>query len=135
MERILPELDDTDRFFWQSGEDGHLRFKQCIDCHYFIHPPVNLCPKCMSRKVQSTVVSGRATIESYTVNYHAWKPNLTDPYVIAIVTMNEQSDLRLTTNIINCPIESVHIGMIVEVIFEHNEDVYLPLFQPECNNI
>jgi len=130
MERTLPKLEDDDRFFWEGGKDGRLRFKQCVKCDYFIHPPVNFCPECMSREVRPAEVSGRATIETYTVNYQAWHPNLAVPYVIAIVAIQEQSGLRLTTNIINCSVESIHIGMEVEVIFEYIEDVYLPLFQP-----
>ena len=135
MERTLPELNDDDRFFWQSGKDGLLRFKQCVKCSYFIHPPVNFCPECMSKDVRQKEVSGRAFIVSYTVNYQAWHPNLTTPYVIAVVEIQEQSGLRLTTNIVNCPIESVHIGMEVGVVFEKMEDVYLPFFQPVRSRI
>ena len=52
------------------------------------------------------------------------------PYVIAIVELDEQPGLRLTTNIVNCPVEAVHIGMRVRVLFDHREDVWLPLFEP-----
>jgi hypothetical protein len=31
---------------------------------------------------------------------------------------------------VGCPPESVHIGMQVEVTFEHRDDVWLPLFAP-----
>ena len=42
--------------------------------------------------------------------------------------MVEQSDIRLMTNLVDIEPEDVHIGMEVEVVFEHNDDVYLPLF-------
>ena len=42
--RILPKLDDGNRFFWTSGADGRLRFLRCQDCGYFIHPPQPICP-------------------------------------------------------------------------------------------
>jgi uncharacterized OB-fold protein len=45
--------------------------------------------------------------------------------------MDEQPGLRLTTNIVNCAIEEVRIGMRVRVLFEPYEDVWLPLFEPD----
>ena len=43
-----------------------------------------------------------------------------------------QADLRLTTNIVNCPAERLAIGMSLRVVFEIlNDDVALPLFEPE----
>ena len=43
---VLPELDDTNRFFWTSGEDGLLRFLGCEACGYLLHPPGPRCPEC-----------------------------------------------------------------------------------------
>ena len=43
----------------------------------------------------------------------------------------EQPGLRLMTNIVSCPVESVRIGMRVRVVFEQREDVWIPLFEPE----
>ena len=51
--------------------------------------------------------------------------------MIAIVEMDEQSGLRLTTNIVNCDIQAVAIGMRVRVLFEQCADVWLPLFEPD----
>ena len=53
--------------------------------------------------------------------------------MIGLVELVEQADLRLTTNIINCAPESLAIGMPLRVVFEEiNEDVALPLFEPEA---
>lgn len=38
------------------------------------------------------------------------------------------------TNIVNCPIDDVTIGMKVRVIFKNIEDVWLPLFEPDPIN-
>ena len=56
------------------------------------------------------------------------------PYVIGLVELVEQPGLRLMTNIINCPIERVQIGMPLRVVFENvSDEVALPLFEPEAN--
>ena len=53
-----------------------------------------------------------------------------DSYIIAWVSLDEQPDVRLTTNLIDIEPEDVSIGIAVEVVFEHSDDVYLPLFRP-----
>jgi acetyl-CoA acetyltransferase len=52
------------------------------------------------------------------------------PYVIANVALVEDVDVRLTTNIVECDPADVEIGQVVEVVFEQQEDVWLPLFRP-----
>jgi uncharacterized OB-fold protein len=76
-------------------------------------------------------VSGKGTVEAFTINRQPWWGALTEPYAVAIVTLEEQSGLNLTTNVVNCALEAVHIGMPVRVVFEKTEDVWLPLFEPD----
>lgn len=128
--RTLPKLTDENRFFWTSGSDGKLRFARCQDCKNIIHPPSPICSQCLSKNVQPEEVSGYAKIASYTINYQKWLPNLQTPYAIGIVEIEEQPNVRLTTNIVNCELDDIHIGMRVKVLFEQCEDVYLPLFEP-----
>jgi uncharacterized OB-fold protein len=52
------------------------------------------------------------------------------PYAIAIVEIDEQPSVRLMTNIVGCPADSVRIGMRVRAVFDHRDDVWIPLFQP-----
>lgn len=84
----------------------------------------------MSDSVSPQPVSGTAVVETFTVNYRAWGSGMEVPYVIAIVVLDEQPGLRLTTNIVGIDPEAVAIDMPVRVIFEQDEDVWLPLFTP-----
>jgi uncharacterized OB-fold protein len=127
--RVLPRLDDTNRFFWTSGEDGRLRFLRCGACHHYVHPPVPRCPYCLEGTLAPQPVSGDGTVHSFTVNYQQWIP-WSGPYVIGLVTIAEQEDVRLTTNVVDCALEDVRVGMAVEVTFEQVEDIWLPLFRP-----
>ena len=126
----LPEITDENRHFWQGGAEGRLQFLHCPECDYYLHPPGPVCPFCHSRELQVKPVSGRATVLSFTLNYQPWLPGLEVPYAIAIVEIEEQKGVRLTTNIVNCEIDDVIIGMPVKVLFEQREDVYLPVFEP-----
>jgi uncharacterized OB-fold protein len=127
--RLLPRLDDDNRFFWTSGADGQLRFLRCQDCRTFVHPPSPVCPDCLSPDLAPEVVSGRATLIAYTCNVQEWIPG-SGPYLIGLVAIAEQESVRLTTNLVDLELEQAHDGMDLEVVFEHDDDVYLPLFRP-----
>jgi acetyl-CoA acetyltransferase/uncharacterized OB-fold protein len=128
--RLLPELTDKTEFFWKSGEDGKLRFQRCSACGELRHPPVAVCPYCQSDDWEPAAVSGRAVVAGFTINEHMWLPSFPPPYVIAIVAIEEDDRVRLTTNIVNCEPGDVFVGMKVQVTFEHDEDVWIPLFEP-----
>ena len=128
--RVLPRLTEVNRDFWTGGAKGELRFWRCQDCGYYIHPPAPICPACRSLDRQPTVVSGRATVVGVTVNAHPWLPGFDPPYVIAVVALEEDPTVRLTTNIVGCEPDEVGIGDVVSVQFLQYEDVWLPLFEP-----
>ena len=127
--RPLPELTPWTSWFWTSGEDGQLRIQGCTDCGTLVHPPAPICPTCRSRSSEPTTVSGRGTIVGYTVNQHQWLPDMEPPYAIAVVALAESADVRLTTNIVGCDPDDVHIGQQVSVRFEQYDDVWLPMFE------
>ena len=128
--RPLPELTPFNEWFWKSGSDGRLRIQGCDDCGRLIHPPVPICPYCRGRNSTPTPVSGRATVIGFTVNSQRWLPGFEPPYVVANVALDEDPAVRLTTNIVNCDPSDVHIGQEVTVLFEAQDDVWLPLFEP-----
>ena len=127
--RVLPRLDSENRFFWTAGALGQLRFLRCQACSTFIHPPRPVCRRCLSEKVAPETVAGTGTIDTYTVNYQAWRPDLEVPYVIARVAIDGAPGVFLTTNIVGCAVDAVEIGDRVRVKFEQQGDVYLPLFE------
>ena len=128
--RILPRVTPDTEFFWTAGRDGVLRFLRCQDDGYYIHPPTPVCPRCLSRNLAPEEVSGRATVATYTINYQPGLPGYDPPYIIAIVEIEEQPSVRLMTNIVDCGIDQVRVGMPVEVRFEQHDDVWFPLFAP-----
>ena len=130
--RVPPVLTDLNREFWTGGLSGELRIMRCRTCRRWHHPPTPVCRTCLTRTLVAEPVSGRGTVAAFTINHQQWSPTATaDPYVIAIVELTEQPGLRQTTNIVNCDVRDVHIGMPVRVVFEPLDDVALPLFEPD----
>ena len=129
VHRLLPAPDQNAEFFWQSGRDGRLRIQRCSDCGYYIHPPTGYCPACGGTQCAPAVVSGRGTVYTFTINYQPWTQNQL-PYVVAIVELEEQIGLRLTSNVVNCNIAEVRIGMPVAVGFVAHGDRWYSVFAP-----
>ena len=130
LARPLPVITEMNSYFWCGGKDGHLHILRCGTCGTYAHPYVARCAACRSKEMAPTPVSGRATIVGFTTNYQPWFPHVPVPYTVAIVTIAEQADVYLVTNIVNCPVEQVSIGMDVEVLFEQYGEIFLPLFRP-----
>jgi len=128
--RTLPVIDRDNQAYWTWGRDGKLAIHRCADCEYYVHPPVPFCPRCESRNVAPHAVSGRGRVVTFTVNHKAWVPDLTEPYVLALVAIAEQDDVRIPCNIVECPPDAVDFDMEVEVVFEPAEDLWIPLFRP-----
>lgn len=131
--RMIPELTEHNRAFWTCGADGALHVPYCESCDRWTLPPQADCPDCEA-PLTSRSTSGRATILTYTVNHHPFNPTVPLPYVIAIVVLDEQEDLRLATNIVDCDPDSLSVGISVEVQFERHDaepnPVYVPVFTP-----
>jgi uncharacterized OB-fold protein len=136
--RLAPSPTAESHAFWTGGERGQLLINRCQACGHFFHPPGPACWRCRSTDVAPEPVSGRATVAAYTINRQNWIPGFEPPYVVAIVELDDEPDVRLITNVVGVPIEDVRIGMAVEVFFEDwtamsgDEDsrVWIPLFSP-----
>lgn len=122
MTRALPLLRPWNEAFWTSGADGKLRFQHCIACDRLQHPPTPVCRSCGSNDFDEHAVSGRAVVQGHTAGPQG--------PVVAVVAIDEDPSIRLTTNVVRCEPDDLTVGTPVKVIFEHHEDVWLPLFEP-----
>lgn len=129
--RPLPDITPMNDYFWLGGKNGSLNILHCNDCQTFIHPFTARCTKCSSSNISPKAVSGKGKVVGFTVNHQPWTKGLDLPYVIALIAINEQEDIRLLSDMQECPPDDVHIGMPVEVYFEEQDGVYIPLFKPE----
>lgn len=124
----LPALDAENTPFWTGGRNGELLIGRCGSCRRWLHPPVPICRFCLSTDVAPEPASGTGVVLSFTVNRQPWLPMLPPPYVIAVIALDDDPELRLTTRLVDVDPEDVVIGARVRVKFEQADDVWLPLF-------
>lgn len=126
--RVLPRLTDTNRAYWTGGADGRLHVQRCVSCRRWTDPPVERCPSCEGDLVAEPV-AGTGTIFTFTVNHQPFHPDVPPPYVIAIVQLDEQDDLRIVGNIVDADLDALACGLPVAVDFEHSGDHFVPVFR------
>jgi uncharacterized OB-fold protein len=126
---MLPKLTERNRPFWTGGARGELLIQRCSGCGRWVHPPTDACPGC-GGELRPEAVSGRGTIFTFTENHQQYHPDVPPPYVIAIVVLDEQNDLRLPTNIVHADAGELRCGQPVQVCFEEQGEIYVPVFEP-----
>jgi hypothetical protein len=131
LPKPLPNPTPISQPFWDAAREHRLAIQQCAACNRHLFYPRPLCPFCGSTDLAWTDVSGRGIVYSFTVarrpTARPFEPDV--PYVIAIVELAEGP--HMTTNIIGCDPDSVHVEMPVEAAFEEaSETVTLVKFRP-----
>jgi uncharacterized OB-fold protein len=107
--------------------------QRCDHCGFYLHWPRVICKRCQSFELTPTEVSGRGIVYTFTIAEQAFHPWWADklPYVLAVIELVEQPNLKLESNIVDCPVERVHCGMEVEAVFHQlTDDITLPMFRP-----
>jgi uncharacterized protein len=127
---VFPFIDLDNEAFWTSGREGDLKITACNNCGRYMHPPAPVCRFCASRDVAPRAVSGRGSLYSYSINSQDWGAGADDEFVYALVELEEQPGLRLTSHLVGCPMVEVRIGLPVQVDFIQADRVWFPVFRP-----
>jgi uncharacterized OB-fold protein len=127
----LPRPSPVSAPFWQAAREHRLELQHCSECGRWQYYPRPYCVTCLSEKLEWRPTGGRGTVYSFTVIRRASTAAFADqvPYVHAIVELDEGP--HMTTNIVDCPLEQVRIGMRVQAVFEDRTDeIALVKFRP-----
>jgi uncharacterized protein len=128
--RPLPNLRNAGARFWSAAAAGTLLLPRCTACERVFWHPRPRCPHCGSDRIEWTRSGGKGVIHTYTVVRQTTDPHFKTrlPYAVAMIDLDE--GVRLMSNIVDTPLDVLHIGLRVEVVFEAaGTDLAIPLFR------
>ncbi len=120
-----PSINPENKAFFDACSQGKLLIKKCKACGEVHHYPRALCPFCFSDQTEWRDAKGTGTIYTYSV----LRRGVPEPYCIAYVTLEE--GVSMLTNIVDCDLDAVKIGMKVKVTFKPTDGgAPVPMFTP-----
>jgi uncharacterized OB-fold protein len=133
MSRLRPRdvaVDQLDDAFWDGCLRQQFLVHRCAECgrSYW---PASSCIDHGSASMEWRPASGLGEVFTYTIVHHVYDPDLADrvPYCVAVVKLDEGPFFH--TDIVNCKLEDIHVGLRVHVTFEAIDDeTALPHFAP-----
>jgi uncharacterized OB-fold protein len=119
--RPLPQADNVSAPFWAAAADGKVLYQECPTCGHRQFYPRAMCTACAATP-EWREASGRGTVHTFTVIRQNWAKPFKDelPYVVARIELDE--GVKMMTNLTDCDVDDVHIGMAVEAYAEKVED-------------
>jgi uncharacterized OB-fold protein len=111
------EISPTINNFYELINKKRLMACMCIECGTKFLPPKALCPKCFSKKIIWSDITGFGKLISYTIIHIAPEQfqNMV-PYVVGIIEFDK--GIRLPGIIRNVRIEEIKVGMKLKIDFD-----------------
>ncbi len=118
--RPMPEPEELTSPFWEHADGRALAIQRCSACRAYYHPPMAVCPDCLTSRMVFQPVSGRGTIYAFTITADARQPafQAMQPYAVVVVELEEQPGLFLLSNMPGTPLDDLRLGAAVTVEFE-----------------
>ena len=128
--RPVPEVTPALAPYFAAARDRRLVVQRCVDCGALRFPPREICTRCLGRDVAWQEVSGRGEVFSYNVMHQVYHPAFASAVPYAVVVVKLEEGPKIITNVVDCPVDRIEVGMPVEVVFEEfDEGLALPKFQ------
>jgi uncharacterized OB-fold protein len=125
-----PAAESFEEGFWEGIKNRKLVFQRCKDCGKWSHPPRVMCDKCKSFNMEWVESSGKGKIYSFVIFTKEVHPAFKVPYEVVLVEMDDEEGVRIVSNMVDCELDEISIGMPVEVTFKDvTEEWPLPFFK------
>ena len=124
--------------YWAGAAAGELRIPRCEACGRYEWYPRETCSGCGESAFAWTVMSGKATLFSWSEVSFGWVPQFRDkvPFVSGLAALDEDRSVRVATLVVDAPADDLAVDMPLEAVFRPLEftgvegSVVVPLFRP-----
>jgi len=116
-----PVPNELTKPFWDACNEGRLVMQTCTTCDRIQYPPEPVCYQCKStNNLEWREMSGRGTIYGFGVMYDSRIRIMQagQPFPVALVQLEEDSDILMCANLPGTPPDDVPLGASVRVEFE-----------------
>lgn len=130
LHRPPPDTRNAGAEFWRAAARQQLLVPECKVCRRRFWHPRPACPHCGSNDVGWIPGTGGGSVYTFTVVRQTSDPYFRTqlPYAVAMIELDE--GVRLMSNVVGTPVESLRIGMRVQAVFETVADgLAVPLFE------
>jgi len=126
----LPVPEPATAGFWEGCAARELRIQKCANCGLHRHVPAPICSRCRSFDSTWDVSRGTGRIFSYVVVHHSVHPatEALVPYNVSIIELDDCGGVLVTSNVVDCSADSLHVGMPVRLVWEQ-VDASLSLYR------
>ena len=129
--RYLPIIYPEEIPFWEATKQRQLKLQRCNSCGKAWYPIGPTCPHCFSSDFKWDTMCGKGVVSAFVIYHKAWTKYFEDKVPYAVVQVQLDEGPRLTTNVRECGLRDIRIGMPVESIYEDiTEDITLVQFRP-----
>ncbi|MGM4929583.1 Zn-ribbon domain-containing OB-fold protein [Tardiphaga sp. 619_E2_N8_5] len=128
-QKLMPEVDDLNRPFWEGCCQGVLRVQRARGSGGHVFPPSSVDPKTLNDDLEWVDVSGKGVLWSWIVMHQRYFSAFQDelPYVVAFVALDEGPMMMST---LTGPIDSLACGQRLTVEFHSiDAEISIPKFR------
>ena len=126
------QLDHTNKHFYRGILRRELRLSRCRDCGWWHHRPKPICPRCWSKNVVATPISGRGVVHLAIFLHQGPRADGVDystPHPVITVELEEQEGLRFTSTVVGAHNDDIVIGVPVELDWTERDGYPFPVFR------
>ena len=110
------------KFFIKIRDSKVISGAKCPKCGFVNVPPRSVCPKCFSKVEELIDLSGKGTLETFTiVNYESSVQAIKPPYAIGVIKL-DGADTGFTHFIGDVDAKSIKAGMKLEPVFRDKRE-------------
>ncbi len=110
------------KFFIKIRDNKVISGAKCPKCGFVNVPPRSVCPKCFSKVEELIDLSGKGTLETFTiVHYESAVQAIKPPYAIGVIKL-DGADTGMTHFIGDVDAKSIKSGMKLEPVFKDKRE-------------
>ncbi len=105
--RTLPTPDRDSAPYWAALAQGSFLLQRCLDCGHWTWPARPICSGCHGDLLSWEQAEGTGEVYSWVVTHQAYAPDLARlvPYTVALVRIDEQSDILIPGRYVSDDVE------------------------------